>query len=127
MTNLEQLHLFLKFHFAPWGAAKGEIWEEVSRDAEYSDINIFTMCEGILSGRVKLTDYDIQMLRIVAEPTSLVAGQTDEQWAERISACNSGDTEADHADADRLLVNLVAELGYQKSAAAWQSIGKWYA
>lgn len=127
MTKIEQLHLFLKFHFAPWSEAKGVIWEDVMRDAEYSDINIFTTCESIMSGKITLSDRDIKMLSIVANPSRLVAGQTDEQWAERIAACQSDDTEASHADADRLLANLVNELGYPKSAAAWQAIDKWYA
>lgn len=126
MTKLEQLHLFLKFHFAHEGAAKDEVWKACC-DSEYNDVEVEKVVSGLLDGSIGFTDYEIQMLSIIASPSRLIAGQTDEQYAERMTACQSGDIEAAHADADRLLVNLVAELGYAKTAAAWQAIDKWYA
>lgn len=125
MTRLEQLYLFLKFHLAPDSQAKQEIWSTCS-SYEYTEANVIKVARDILDGTPGLSPDEISFLRIIAEPSDLVAGTTDEQWAERIAACNS-DTEAAHADADRLLANLVQELGYPKSAAAWQAVDKWYA
>jgi hypothetical protein len=122
VTKLEQLHLFLKFHFAPDSDAKREIWE-TCYSYEYNTETVAKIARDILDGVPGLSEYEAQMLRIVAEP----GPPDDKQWAERIRATASTDVEAAHADADRLLVNLVKELGYDDTAQAWQSIDKWYA
>jgi hypothetical protein len=127
MTKLEQIHLFLKFHFAPWGAAKGAIAEDELGDYDFSEEAAFVLVTRIIAGNLVIDEAKAKMLRIVANPSRLVAGQTDAQWAEKMKACASTDVEAAHADADRLLVNLVKELGYDDTAQAWQSIDKWYA
>lgn len=130
MTSLEQLHLFLKFHYAPWGAAKGEIWESCSNNRPYTEAEVLSVVHGLLNGTKTLTEFDVQMLRIVAEP----GPPDDKLWAEKIRNCARPteatgivDVEASHADADRLLANLVKELGYDETAAAWQAVDKWYA
>ena len=52
----------------------------------------------------------------------------DEAMAYRIEReCNSGDIEADHAKADRLLLELLANLGYLKTIEAFRKVEKWYA
>lgn len=122
MNKLEQLYLFMKFVYAPWGAAKGEVWESCFYDAQMDEVEITKIALGLLSGDVIFDDFTVKLLRIVADPGL----PKDKQWAEQIAACASTDIEAAHADADRLLVNLVNELGYKESAAAWQAIDKWY-
>ena len=37
VSRLEQAKLFLDFYFALWGAAKGQIWEDISGDHEFCD------------------------------------------------------------------------------------------
>jgi hypothetical protein len=52
----------------------------------------------------------------------------DEAQAKLIAeTCMSGDEERDHIEADRIMVSMLAELGYQKTAAAWEAVRKWYA
>lgn len=122
MTPLEQLHLFLKFHFAPDSPEKREVWASCSMQV-YNEDEVAIIVAGIIDGRVTLSDYELQMLSIVANP----APPTDKQWAERITwAGTNADRGAAHADCDRLLVNLVKELGYDETAAAWQGVDKSY-
>lgn len=40
---------------------------------------------------------------------------------------NQDDTEVDHAEADRILCELLRALGYNAIVDAWESIDKWYA
>lgn len=121
MTKLEQLHLFLRFHFAPDSEVKHEVWSACCSDP-YTEAEVEKVVSGLIDGSIGFTDYEVQLLRIVAEP----GPPDDKAWAERMRGCVSLDTEASHADADRLLANLVKELGYDETAAAWQSIDKWY-
>lgn len=122
MTKLEAARLLLDFHFAPWGAAKGAIWEEFS-DKSYDEANMALLIDQVLDGRI-LTDEQIKFLQIVTEPTPT---PTDLTWAERISAAGSNpDKDAAHADADNLLVNLVYTLGYTRTAAAYSAVERRY-
>lgn len=50
MTKLEQLALFLRFWFSPWGAAKGEIWESFSKDLPFTDASAEKICGHIMDG-----------------------------------------------------------------------------
>lgn len=57
---------------------------------------------------------------------------TDEEWAARIVAdCGEGDPtrdqEIDHSRADEILRELLTCLGYKKTVAAYDRVGKWYA
>lgn len=122
MTKLEQLHLFLKFHFAPDSDVKREVWRTCS-SYDYTEKNVAKIARDILDGTPGLSDFEVQMLQTVANPPAFVR---DQEVAGQIRAC-SNDKEAAHADADRLLVNLVNELGYPETAQAWQSVDKWYA
>lgn len=121
MTNLEQLHLFLKFHFAPWGAAKGEIWESLT-SRPYEESVVQDLCARLIDGRLVFEDFDIKMLRIVAEP----GPPDDVQWANKMRWAGDPDRGAGHIDADWLLVNLLNELGYTKTTAEWIAIDKQY-
>lgn len=124
MNKLEAARLLLDFHFAPPAPAKDAIWEDISpKPRPYCDEDMTLLIDQVLDGRI-LTDTELKLIRIVAEPSP---PPTDATWAAQIAAANSSDTEAAHADADRLLVNLVHSLGYVKSAAAYQAVEKWYA
>ena len=46
---------------------------------------------------------------------------------ETILIDGDGDAEVQHSDADRVLCQLLQELGYDRVVAKWQSIPKWYA
>lgn len=53
---------------------------------------------------------------------------TDEEIATEIAqTCMHGDYEAAHQQADRILVDLLEKLGYEKTVAAYGLVGKWYA
>lgn len=39
----------------------------------------------------------------------------------------SGDVEASHSEADRILCELLTSLGYGDVVAAWDDVEKWYA
>lgn len=113
MTKLEQLHLFLKFHYAAWGAAKGAIWEDYSNDGAYGEYAVERVCRNILNGDYTLTEEEVKMLRVVADPSPIVAGMTDQQWAENVA------TTPEPADIQWTLMNLLRRLGYNKTADAW--------
>jgi hypothetical protein len=52
----------------------------------------------------------------------------DAEVAERIRyECCGGDIEAAHGRADDIIVSLLRELGYVKTANAWEDVEKWYA
>jgi hypothetical protein len=52
----------------------------------------------------------------------------DETYAQKIREdCMSSDYEADHGNADDILVALLTELGYHETVKAWEAVGKWYA
>ncbi len=54
---------------------------------------------------------------------------TDEQAIEMIRACNSGDTERDHLDADGILLMYLRARGHEKVAQAyWETrqAGDWW-
>ena len=51
----------------------------------------------------------------------------DDELAEEIEAhCFSGDLEADHQRADDLIVARLRASGFNKSADAYERVGKWY-
>lgn len=53
---------------------------------------------------------------------------TREQALAALIECRqSGDTEAAHGDADRVLCDLLISLGYQDIVTAWKAVPKWYA
>lgn len=43
------------------------------------------------------------------------------------SLCFSGDTEADHGNADNVLMDLLHQLGYTETLKAYNEVSKWYA
>lgn len=63
--RLKQAKLLLDFYFAPWGAAKGEIWEGISGDAEFNATNIGALVHIILKGQRELTEEEVKFLNIV--------------------------------------------------------------
>jgi hypothetical protein len=112
MTNLEQLHLFLRFHYAPWGAAKGAVWEDCD-SGPYTEERVAEIASLIMAGELTLTDYEVQMLRIVADPEP----PSDKQYAEQMDGCRSS-----HADADNLLCSILHDLGYRRTVASYRSV-----
>ncbi len=53
---------------------------------------------------------------------------SDEELAAKIDAeCFSGDQERDHERADAIIIGKLTELGFTKTAAAWDRVHKWYA
>lgn len=53
---------------------------------------------------------------------------TREQAIARLRlAAESGDTEAAHADADKVLCTLLIALGYADVVAEYEGVPKWYA
>lgn len=65
MNKLEQAKLFLNFYFAPWGAAKGEIWESITNDQPFSDEVAIRYASRILSGHASFNTQDIRLMKIV--------------------------------------------------------------
>lgn len=59
MTKLEKLHLFLRFWFSPWGAAKGVIWEDFSGDVPFSEGFATRVCEAVLAGNDDRYDWPL--------------------------------------------------------------------
>lgn len=51
----------------------------------------------------------------------------DQAINELAKLAKSGDTEAAHCEADRVLCDLLNSLGYGDVVAAWSQIDKWYA
>lgn len=107
MTSLAQLHLFLKFHFAPPSEEKIEVWKACCTQP-YTEAAVREVCANITLGDLVLTDYEIKMLRIVAEPSP----PDDKHWAERITCI------PEPADVKWALVNLLNNLGYKETATA---------
>lgn len=53
---------------------------------------------------------------------------TDTEAAERIKReCHSNDQEADHINADGILLELLQSLGFEETVKAWNDVDKWYA
>ncbi len=52
----------------------------------------------------------------------------DKEWAKRINdEAMSGDFESDHGKADDILCELLKQLGFGETVAAFEKVGKWYA
>lgn len=53
---------------------------------------------------------------------------TDEEVAAELTRkCMHGDLEIAHVEADCILTDLLKKLGYEKTVAAYERVGKWYA
>jgi len=51
-----------------------------------------------------------------------------EKWIKYIKEyCHSGDTEADHGEADKALCLFLRSLGYGELVDEWEKVDKWYA
>jgi hypothetical protein len=56
------------------------------------------------------------------------AKPSDGDFAYKIkTTCMHGDNECDHHEADQILCELLAILGYDKTVEAYRAVGKWYA
>ena len=51
----------------------------------------------------------------------------DEAFAEQMSKLAHSDIEASHSMADALLVRILRDLGFNKTADAFDALDKWYA
>lgn len=63
--KLRQAQLFLNFYFAPWGAAKGEVWEDVTHDRRFSNESALEILKRITTGEIVFTKEDIAAMNIV--------------------------------------------------------------
>ncbi len=52
---------------------------------------------------------------------------TPKEFAEKMRAIPTGDTEADHGRADDLMCELLRSLGYGEGVDAFEAMDKWYA
>jgi len=52
---------------------------------------------------------------------------TPEQFEIEMKKLDTGDTEADHGDADFLLCKVLRQLGYGKGVDIFHAMDKWYA
>jgi len=60
--------------------------------------------------------------------TDIEITQADADFAKAIEEqCSHGEYETAHCTADDLLTQLLLVLGCEKTVAAWQKVGKWYA
>ena len=50
----------------------------------------------------------------------------EEDYIKRLSALKTCDTEVSHRDADLILCEILAKLGYEEVVAAWDELDKWY-
>lgn len=126
MTKLEQLHLFLKFHFAPWGSAKSVVAEDELNDYDFSDEEASRICSNIMAGTFVIDDNKAKMLSIVANPPKFA--NNDVELATRLTAAlveYEADPEAAHVTADEFLVSLVESLGHPAVAETYRKINKW--
>jgi hypothetical protein len=128
MNKLEQLHLFLKFHFAPDSEAKRTIWEAVADGMPYTDSHALLVCEQLVEDIRSFDEDDIKFLNIVASPPAFATN--DVELAMRLTEAlveYDKDPEAAHVTADEFLVALVEELGHPAVAATYRGINKWSA
>lgn len=63
--KLRDVNLLTNFYFAPWGAAKGEIWEDISDNKEFSAPTTGHIVHAVLTGKRVLTHTERRLLRIV--------------------------------------------------------------
>jgi hypothetical protein len=125
MTKLEQLHLFLKFHFAPWGAAKGSIWEDEFGDLPYDERSVMMIVKDIMTGDFVIDNDRAQMLSIVANPPAFA--NNDVELAMRLTkslAEYDNDPEAAHVTADEFLVSMIESMGHPAVAEAYRAVPK---
>lgn len=62
--RLRQLNIFLMFYFAPWGAAKGSIWEDVI-GGEVDGTRAQQVAKEILNGDRIFSPEDMRFIQIV--------------------------------------------------------------
>lgn len=62
-----------------------------------------------------------------SEALDIFIARTDERYAEEIASLSKADTERGHKDADTILCEMLTELGYTKTVAAFKALDKWYA
>jgi hypothetical protein len=65
MTKLEQAKLFLDFYFAPWGAAKGEVWELVSGDRPFDADTVTFLLKSVLAGNTVFNKEAVKCMKII--------------------------------------------------------------
>ena len=52
---------------------------------------------------------------------------TPSEFLERMMRCRSGDQENDHLEMDRLMCDLLTDLGYEDGVSYFENTDKWYA
>lgn len=58
---------------------------------------------------------------------TLTKGDIYDSIISKLEELDSGDTEASHQEADKLLCALLRKLGYAHVVEAWEKVPKWYA
>lgn len=64
-TRFIDLQAFLAFYLASWGAAKGEVWEEIS-NGPMEDATALAMVHRILAGTRTFTEEELRHMAIVS-------------------------------------------------------------
>lgn len=127
MDQLTDAKLFLDFYTAPDSTAKSAIWED-EICGELGDERALEVLSFILAGTVAFTDYNRQMLSIVARPPRFA--NNDVELAMKLTeavAAHADDTEAAHTTADEFLVSILEGLGHPAVAEAYRAVPKWAA
>lgn len=74
-----------------------------------------------------MTDNNVVTLPVV-RIERLEGGMTREQAIAALKDCQtSGDTEATHSEADKVLCKFLTALGYADVVSEWEKVDKWYA
>jgi hypothetical protein len=63
----------------------------------------------------------------VLDKVEAYVARADERYAEAIASLSKADTERGHKSADAILCEMLTELGYTKTVAAFEALDKWYA
>lgn len=67
LTPIEQIHLFLRFYFARWGATKGELWEWIVSESPVTlpinDTSVTYIVKGMLEGTCGFRNETVTAIR----------------------------------------------------------------
>lgn len=121
MNKLEQLHLFLRFHFAPETTAKSAIWEDCCSDP-YTEVEVEKVVAGLVDGSVGFTEGEIAMLRIVADPPAFATN--DVEFAMRLSDLilhAEDDIEQRQTTTTAFIAQLLEQTGYPALAQTYRT------
>lgn len=126
MNKLEQLHLFLRFHYAPDSEQKREVWSLCCKNG-YNDAVVAEVCANIILGDHVLSDDEVQYLRIVTDPPAFAT--RDVEFATKLAelvATYKADPDVAHSTADEFLCSVLDGLGYINLVQTYRTAPKRY-